>query len=448
MAETRERICEYLYKSGMSTPLVIAKNLGLRTAKQVKPSLSYLERKGEVKKDTGASPPAWNLSDKKRELMERHRRAGLEPATDPPPPCQGMLGPRSESEPAALPGDAGAAFGERGGERSAGRRGGRRDGTAGFGAGSRGFRFRFENSAAPIEPVAEADPDPVQSTRCVPIGKNPVSMLMEYGQKSGNSCEFLSVSQSGPAHDPRFTFRVRVGEQLFPPVVANNKKLARQLSAEAAVQVLMEENPQNFFTAKIFPPSLVLYFHEPCIISSLGNRCVKGEELSLKGDTVNDCHAEIISRRGFIRFLYSELLKYDPASNEGSIFEPSEGGKVRVKKGITFHLYISTAPCGDGALFDKSCSDLPAPQGSCQHQPLFENIKQGKLRTKVENGEGTIPVESSDIVPTWDGIQHGERLRTMSCSDKMLRWNVLGLQGALLTHFTEPVYLSSVTLGE
>lgn len=32
-----------------------------------------------------------------------------------------------------------------------------------------------------------------------------------------------------------------------------------------------------------------------------GNRCVKGEELSLKGETVNDCHAEIISRRGFLR---------------------------------------------------------------------------------------------------------------------------------------------------
>lgn len=32
-----------------------------------------------------------------------------------------------------------------------------------------------------------------------------------------------------------------------------------------------------------------------------GNRCVKGDSLSLKGETVNDCHAEIVSRRGFIR---------------------------------------------------------------------------------------------------------------------------------------------------
>ncbi|KAM4014623.1 double-stranded RNA-specific adenosine deaminase [Anomaloglossus baeobatrachus] len=320
------------------------------------------------------------------------------------------------------------------------------------------------------------------------LNANPVSGLLEYSRAKGFAAEFKMVSQSGPPHDPKFVFQAKVGGRWFPPVTASNKKQAKAEAADAALRVLIgrqrkrsgrRQHTELPVSGSTFHDQIAMLSHHKFnsltariqnsllgrkILAAIimkrnsedlgtvvsigtGNRCVKGEELSLRGETVNDCHAEIIARRGFIRFLYDQLMKYNPDSPEDTIFEESEGELLRIRPGVTFHLYISTAPCGDGALFDKSCSDQPIVDGDKRHQPLFENPKQGKLRTKVENGEGTIPVESSDIVPTWDGIQHGERLRTMSCSDKILRWNVLGLQGGVLSHFIEPVYLNSVTLG-
>ncbi|ELK36164.1 PREDICTED: tRNA-specific adenosine deaminase 1 [Myotis davidii] len=43
----------------------------------------------------------------------------------------------------------------------------------------------------------------------------------------------------------------------------------------------------------------------------------------------------------------------------------------------------------------------------------------------------------------------GDRTCSMSCSDKLARWNVLGCQGSLLMHFLEePVYLAAVVIGK
>ncbi|KAI7807176.1 double-stranded RNA-specific adenosine deaminase [Triplophysa rosa] len=320
------------------------------------------------------------------------------------------------------------------------------------------------------------------------LNNNAVSGLLEYARAHGFAAEIRMVGQSGQPHEPKFTYQAKLGGRWFPAVCASNKKQGKQEAADAALRVLIGEAEKAARTGELTPElpvsgstmhdQIAMLSHQrfnalttriqhsllgrkilativmrkgtdslgTVVSLGTGNRCVKGEELSLRGDTVNDCHAEIISRRGFIRFLYSELMKHWESPSEETIFELAEDGKLKIKSDITFHLYISTAPCGDGALFDKSCSERAEINGS-GHMPLFENVKQGKLRTKVENGEGTIPVESSEIVPTWDGIQHGERLRTMSCSDKILRWNVLGLQGALLSHFIHPVYLRSITLG-
>ncbi|XP_069796642.1 double-stranded RNA-specific adenosine deaminase [Narcine bancroftii] len=349
-----------------------------------------------------------------------------------------------------------------------------------------------ENSVAQ-EPVPSVDLDAALAAGLgdliAYLNKNPIGGLLEYARSKGFAAELKMIDQSGPPHDPRFTYQAKVGGRWFPPVSSSSKKQAKQEAADAALRILIGEGERAARTGDFsseLPRSggtlhdqIAMLSHQcfnnlttriqhnllgrkilaaiimkkgdndlgTTVSLGTGNRCVKGEELSLKGETVNDCHAEIISRRCFIRFLYSELLKYNPESTNDSLFMPAQDHRLQIKPGITFHLYISTAPCGDGALFDKSCSEPPTKEGDESHHPLFENTKQGKLRTKVENGEGTIPVESSDIVPTWDGIQHGERLRTMSCSDKILRWNVLGLQGALLSHFIHPVYLSTITLG-
>uniref|UniRef100_A0A8C2TQG2 Adenosine deaminase RNA specific n=1 Tax=Coturnix japonica TaxID=93934 RepID=A0A8C2TQG2_COTJA len=650
MAETKDKICNFLFSVADTTAINLARNIGFSRAKDVNSFLSALEKLGDVRK-LNSTPPRWSLTSRKRERMEMRLKATVTAADPAPEPVEKLLACQEKNPVSGLTEYSQFTYQhceftmlERSGPSHEPRFkfqaviNGRPFPPAEAGskklakqeAAANAMKIlmqeaengspddlssemQFVSDSSELEQALHSEPElsslPAQ-LNLLP-GKNPISVLMEYGQKSGNTVEFVLLSQDGPPHDPRFSYRVKMGDQIFPAVVGNSKKGAKQMAAEVAMKILSRESmprvppeqpivkpqgehscalqvvvpesnepkamkskavgelikylnvnpvsglleyarsngfaaefklidqtgpphdPKFVYQAKVggrwFPAvtahskkqgkqeaadaalrvligetekaermggmsiaelpvrgstlhdQMAMLSHQrfnaltACIQHSLlgrkilaaiimrkgsqdlgvvvsigtGNRCVKGEELSLKGETVNDCHAEIISRRGFVRFLYSELMKYDPSkpSAKESIFEPAGGRRLKIKSNITFHLYISTAPCGDGALFDKSCSDQASVVGQAEHQPLFENSKQGKLRTKVENGEGTIPVESSDIVPTWDGIQHGERLRTMSCSDKILRWNVLGLQGALLSHFIEPVYLSSVTLG-
>ena len=49
---------------------------------------------------------------------------------------------------------------------------------------------------------------------------------------------------------------------------------------------------------------------------------------------------------------------------------------------------------------------------------------------------------------TLQALEEGEDLLVMSCSDKLLLWNVVGVQGALYSNFLEPIYVKSIILGK
>lgn len=176
------------------------------------------------------------------------------------------------------------------------------------------------------------------------------------------------------------------------------------------------------------------------ICLATGTKCISGSYMSLEGMSLNDLHAEIVARRCLISYFYDQIfLLLSPETQQDSIFTKDEKGVIRLKPGIDFHLFINTAPCGDARIFS------PHEEEKGDRHP--NRISRGQLRTKIESGEGTIPVKKENAIQTWDGVLQGERLLTMSCSDKICKWNVLGVQGALLANIIEPIYLKSIVLG-
>ncbi|KAK9885078.1 hypothetical protein WA026_009304 [Henosepilachna vigintioctopunctata] len=177
------------------------------------------------------------------------------------------------------------------------------------------------------------------------------------------------------------------------------------------------------------------------IAVTTGTKCISGSYMSMNGTSLNDLHAEIVARRCLINYLYDQLgMLLNPETDRNSIFIPNGVGGYCLKPEIEFHLYINTAPCGDARIF----SPHEDENGGDKHP---NRISRGQLRTKIESGEGTIPVKPHSAIQTWDGVLQGERLLTMSCSDKICKWNVLGVQGALLSNIIEPIYFKSIVLG-
>jgi len=208
---------------------------------------------------------------------------------------------------------------------------------------------------------------------------------------------------------------VKMADHIASLVTDKFSELTSQLSAEHARRKVLAGVVMTTATSS------------EVVCATTGTKCIGGEYVTDSGTTVNDCHAEVLARRCLCRFFYIEIQQFTAGSE--SIFIPSKSGSgFALKPGVHFHLYISSAPCGDARIFSPHEAGSKDVEKAGDKHP--NRIARGRLRTKIECGEGTIPVQSNEAaVQTWDGILLGERLLTMSCSDKLARMNVLGIQG-------------------
>ncbi|XP_055970682.1 double-stranded RNA-specific editase B2 [Sorex fumeus] len=312
--------------------------------------------------------------------------------------------------------------------------------------------------------------------------RNPVVVLSQL--RSG--LRYVCLSQTAPRQRPRsFVMAVCVDGSTFEGS-GRSKKLARGQAAQAALHALFNIRlpgpgpcrskgcllPQEFgdsvaqlvaqkfreltrglasghgrhkaLAGIVMSRGLDIRQAQVVVVSS-GTKCISGEYISDQGLVVNDSHAEVLARRALLHFLYAQLelhLSRQREDQERSIFVRLEEGGYRLREQVLFHLYVSSSPCGDARLH--SPYEITAELSGSKH--LVRKLR-GHLRTKIESGEGTVPVRAASTVQAWDGVLLGEQLVTMSCTDKIARWTVLGLQGALLCHFIEPVYLHSIIVG-
>jgi tRNA-specific adenosine deaminase 1 len=216
-----------------------------------------------------------------------------------------------------------------------------------------------------------------------------------------------------------------------------------------------------------------------------GTKCI-GEEFSNDdGCMLQDSHAEVLARRSFVRYLLSWITKI--SENKKSLLDPlcplnldlAVEMRFSIKETWKFHLYVSDHPCGDASIYkvlditnfnksrnsnlnnlinrsndiysitgakvietknDKKDEDLNATRNEIDNTIQIENNeKYIKKDTEIFQIVGAVRTKScrTDVVKEF-------RTNSMSCSDKICKWNTIGFQGFFIClFFLKPILLNN-----
>ncbi|XP_063686572.1 tRNA-specific adenosine deaminase 1-like isoform X2 [Bolinopsis microptera] len=205
-----------------------------------------------------------------------------------------------------------------------------------------------------------------------------------------------------------------------------------------------------------------------------GTKCV-GEEQKTP-HIVSDSHAEVLSLRLFRLFLVEDIttcLK----SGGGLCLQKGVDGRFVVKEGVTLHFYSSCVMCGDATIsesdpkqtdkkesksvtdnIDDCVSTRKRPSAECnssysKHPKLDQLDQMSRTGAKCLLSDNfhtdTLKARSwrkTSVLRTKPG--RGPVCLSLSCSDKLMKRQFLGLQGGLLSKFLPaPIRFSSFCIG-
>ena len=213
-----------------------------------------------------------------------------------------------------------------------------------------------------------------------------------------------------------------------------------------------------------------------------GTKCAGQSKLSRHwlGDQLVDSHAEILARRALRRLLLAEYatLIDTPRDRAGGTASTRNGQPVKTtllerrgntigyKPGVRLALYINQPPCGDASIFsaeDRALSEPAAAAGracACDSDGSERFVIQTGAKpaadlaaantTAAASGQGQQQQELG-VLRTKSGrsdLRLQDRSLSMSCSDKIAKWNAVGVGGALVSLLLpDPLYIDDLVVG-